>query len=160
MLKILHNCLTLQLNSSQIKEDLMMSSFKIFCIHLNMAFLILETVVRDLSEKCPYQEYFWSLFSSIRTEYLSVFCPNARKYGPEKFRIRTLFKQCMLFSLYPVYLTFTLFCSCFFYVIPRQFEMAYLVIVLFILLLSCILSIYKKKTRNCCLSRLNQLFLK
>ena len=27
------------------------------------------------------------------TEYLSVFNPNARKYGPEKLRIRTLFTQ-------------------------------------------------------------------
>ena len=25
----------------------------------------------------------WSVFSRIRTEYLSVFSPNARKYGPE-----------------------------------------------------------------------------
>ena len=28
------------------------------------------------------------------TEYLSVFRPNVRKYGPEKLRIRTLFTQC------------------------------------------------------------------
>ena len=28
------------------------------------------------------------------TEYLSVFSPNVRKYGPEKLRIQTLFKQC------------------------------------------------------------------
>ena len=28
------------------------------------------------------------------TPYLSVFCPNAGKYGPKKLRIRTLFTQC------------------------------------------------------------------
>ena len=29
------------------------------------------------------------------TPYLSVFSPNARKFGPEKFRIRTLFTPCI-----------------------------------------------------------------
>ena len=28
------------------------------------------------------------------TPYLSVFSPNARKYGPEKLQIQTLFTQC------------------------------------------------------------------
>ena len=36
-----------------------------------------------LREKCLYSEYFWSVFSRIRTE-----------YEPEKLRIRTLFAQC------------------------------------------------------------------
>ena len=27
------------------------------------------------------RSYFWSVFSCIRTEYLSVFSPNAEKYG-------------------------------------------------------------------------------
>ena len=39
-----------------------------------------------LREKCPCSELFWSVFSSIRNEYreyLSVFSPNAGKYGPE-----------------------------------------------------------------------------
>ena len=35
-----------------------------------------------LHEKCPYFEFFWSVFSRIRTEY--VFRPNAGKCGPEK----------------------------------------------------------------------------
>ena len=30
------------------------------------------------------------------TLYLSVFSPNAGKYGPEKLRIRILFTQCVL----------------------------------------------------------------
>ena len=29
------------------------------------------------------RSYFWSVFSDIWTEYLSVFSPNAEKYGPE-----------------------------------------------------------------------------
>ena len=28
--------------------------------------------------------FIWSVFSRIRTEYLSVFSPNVGKYGPEK----------------------------------------------------------------------------
>ena len=47
-------------------------------------------------EKCPYLEFFWSLFFDIPGEYgdlqsnLSVFSPNAGKYGPE---IRTVFTE-------------------------------------------------------------------
>ena len=36
----------------------------------------------SLHEKCPYSEFFWSVFS-----------PNAGKYGTEKLRIRIVFKQ-------------------------------------------------------------------
>ena len=51
-----------------------------------------------LSEKCPYSELFWSIFSCIRTEwrdteYLFEFSPNAGKYTPKKLRIRTLLTQ-------------------------------------------------------------------
>ena len=43
-----------------------------------------ETLYNEdpLLEKCPYSEFFWSIFSRIRTE-----------YGPEKRRIWTLFTQ-------------------------------------------------------------------
>ena len=37
-----------------------------------------------LCEKCPNTEFFWSVFSHIRTEFGSVFIPYAGKYGPEK----------------------------------------------------------------------------
>ena len=40
------------------------------------------TVIKAWREKCPYSEFFWSVFS-----------PNEGKYGPEKLRIRTLFTQ-------------------------------------------------------------------
>ena len=52
-----------------------------------------------LHEKFPYLEFFWSIFSRIRTEYgeiiqyLPVFSLNAGKYAPEKLRIWTLFTQ-------------------------------------------------------------------
>ena len=51
-----------------------------------------------LHEKCLYLEFFWSVFPVFwqNTEnaiYLSVFIPNAGKYGPEKLRIPTLFTQ-------------------------------------------------------------------
>ena len=39
-----------------------------------------------LREKCFYSEFFWSVFSRIWAE-----------YGPEKFRIRTLFMQCSIY---------------------------------------------------------------
>ena len=60
----------------------------------------------SLREKCPYSEFFWSVFSLIRTEYgeirsTNVFefvriSTNAGKYGPEKLKIWTLFTQCSL----------------------------------------------------------------
>ena len=36
-----------------------------------------------LRKKCPYSEFFWSVFS-----------PNAGKYRPEKLRTQKLFTQC------------------------------------------------------------------
>ena len=39
------------------------------------------------------------------TEYLSVFNPNAGKYGPEKLQIRTLFTQCTSYSRRKCYQT-------------------------------------------------------
>ena len=42
---------------------------------------------RTLRKKCPYSELFWSVFP------LTVFSLNAAKYGPELFRIPTLFTQ-------------------------------------------------------------------
>ena len=60
-----------------------------------------------LREKCPYSEFFCSVFSRIRTAYgdtpyllrkdtpyLFVFSPNEGKYGPEKLRIPALLMQC------------------------------------------------------------------
>ena len=48
-----------------------------------------QNSIQPLREKCPYSEWLWSVFFRIRTEYerylvfLSVFSPNAGKYGPE-----------------------------------------------------------------------------
>ena len=47
---------------------------------LKFCYTLLFMKDRPLSEKCPYLELFWSVFSRIRTE-----------YGPEQLRIRTLF---------------------------------------------------------------------
>ena len=57
-----------------------------------------KTLTLTLLKKFRYSEFFWSVFSRIRTEYgeigyLSVLSPNARKYGPQKLRTRTLFTQ-------------------------------------------------------------------
>ena len=54
-----------------------------------------------LHKKCPYSEFFWSVFCRIQTQYgemLSisiVFSANAGKHGTEKLRIRTLSRQCL-----------------------------------------------------------------
>ena len=49
----------------------------------------------SLSDKYPYSEFFWSLFSKIWTEYLYIFSPNIGKYSPEKLQILTLFMHCL-----------------------------------------------------------------
>ena len=59
-----------------------------------------------MREKCPYLEFFWFVFSCFRSEYLylSVFSPNAGKYGPEKLQIGTLFPQWdFAFASYPIF---------------------------------------------------------
>ena len=50
-----------------------------------------------LREKCPYSEFFWSVFS-----------PNAGKYGPEKLWTQTLFTQCCVYWGFPVFQSFHL----------------------------------------------------
>ena len=63
-----------------------------------------------LLKKCQYSEIFRSVSSPhsdcIRRdmEYLSVFSPNAGKYGPEKLRIWTVFTQCAAFWGVPLIL--------------------------------------------------------
>ena len=52
------------------------------CVSWEIKIAVLQ---KSTSEKCSYSESFWSVFS-----------PNAGKYGPEKFRIRTFFTQCVL----------------------------------------------------------------
>ena len=62
----------------------------------------LMTTIKYLKrEKCPIWSFFRYVFSCLylqwiwrNTEYLSVFCPNAGKYRPEKLRRWTLFTQC------------------------------------------------------------------
>ena len=56
---------------------------------LNVAITDKKEKTITLHEKCPYSEFFWSVFS-----------PNMGKYGPEKLRIRTLFTQCKLDKSY------------------------------------------------------------
>ena len=65
-----------------------------------MRFVYLFVGVRPLAlrEKCPITEFFWSVFSRIRTEYgdlRSKFCPNVGKYGPEKIPYLDSFTQYM-----------------------------------------------------------------
>ena len=46
-----------------------------------------------LREKCLYSEFFWSIFSYIRTEYGEIFSPNLEKYWPEKLGKRSVQKN-------------------------------------------------------------------
>ena len=58
-----------------------------------------------LRKKCPYLEFFWSVFSRIWTK----FSPNAGKYGPKKLRIRTLFTQYKVVKIYEMRERFLVF---------------------------------------------------
>ena len=47
----------------------------------------------------PHSDWIRSISPySVNTEYISVFSPNAGKYGPEKLRIRTLFTQFQIWA--------------------------------------------------------------
>ena len=71
-----------------------------------------DTSYYSLRKKCLYSEFFWSVFSRIRTEHgeirsISPYSVQMReKYRPEKLRIQTLFYAVILFLLF----IFSLFC--------------------------------------------------
>ena len=75
-------------------------SFHEFIDHLKEKQYTFHSLITEptLREKCPYSDFFWSVFFRILTDtnarYLSIFSPNTGKYGPEKLRIRTFFTQC------------------------------------------------------------------
>ena len=60
---------------------LLLFIISLFFVHPSLEILLLICFISVLPSKC-------------RCVYLSVSSPNARKYGPEKLRIRTLFTQC------------------------------------------------------------------
>ena len=61
----------------------------------------LHYIPLTLREKCPYLEFFWSVFCHIWTEYVSLRIQSkCGKYWPEEFRIQTLFTQCESFKKY------------------------------------------------------------
>ena len=39
-----------------------------------------------MREKCPYLEFFWSVFSRIRTSFLSVFSPNVANTDQKNYK--------------------------------------------------------------------------
>ena len=54
------------------------------------------SIYESLGESCPYLEFFWPTLSCIWPDYGEIL---ERKDGPEKLRIRTLFKQWVIPSL-------------------------------------------------------------
>ena len=90
----------------------------------------IEWLVQSLHEKCPYSEFFWSLFSRIWTEYGKIRSPNAEKYGPEKLQIRTLFTQWMCFLKFSkaphqvLYFSKLLLMTFFLFLKNRKFEIS------------------------------------
>ena len=50
--------------------------------------LYMPSLASTRREKCLYLEFFWSVIFGL------YFSSNEGKYGAEKLRIRTLFKQC------------------------------------------------------------------
>ena len=70
------------------------------------------------------REFFWSIFSQIRTEYEIqsefTFSPNVGNYGPKKVRIWTLFTQwCYIVSLYGKIVLRESLCSGIFYTVCK-----------------------------------------
>ena len=65
----------------------------------------LSFISHTLREKCPYSEFFWSVFSRIRTEYGEILRTSAysvqmwENTDQKKLRIWTLFTQCSLLVL-------------------------------------------------------------
>ena len=78
----------------------------IYCSYTLCILFYSETKINlSLREKCPNTDFFlvriFPCLDWIRTDtsYLSVFSPNARKYGPEKLCIWTPFTQSILLAL-------------------------------------------------------------
>ena len=82
---------TLGRKRSRCQKRFISKNWESFSHFINFYYLILR-------KKCPYSEFFWSVFSRIWTE----FSPNVGKYGPEKLQIRALFTQC--YRLHPNYI--------------------------------------------------------
>ena len=63
----------------------------------------------SLREKCPMQNYFWSVFSRSRTEYGEILSPNTGKYGPEITPHLDTFHSVHLMATYILILMFACF---------------------------------------------------
>ena len=97
-----------------IQQDIAFIFFLLINILLLLVFyLLLLLVTSSLRGKCPYSEFFWSLFSCIWT-----------KYGPEKLGIRTLFTQCLLLSYFISLLSrYVLLLNCYISLRTRYFSL-------------------------------------
>ena len=63
----------------------------------------------SLCKKCPYSEFFWSVFCYIRTEYrVWIISHNAEKDGQEILQILSLFTQSFLTSFIQIKLSYHL----------------------------------------------------
>ena len=77
-------------------------------INISIKFSIFELVWIELNwtvrERYPYLGFSGPHFLALglNTGYLSVFSPNARKYGPEKLGIQTLFTQWNWITLFHI----------------------------------------------------------
>ena len=98
--KFLNSCI-FEKKKKKCPQNLYMGSFCIYvlvCSVTSYCFYYLA-----LREKCPPSEFFWFLFSRIRTEYweilrISLYPVWMRENTDQKkLRIWTLFKQCCLF---------------------------------------------------------------
>ena len=70
------------------KEDYLQPTMREVPTNINLTPSVHEILERSLREKCPYSQFFWSVFSRIRAE--SVLSANTGKYGPEKLQIHGL----------------------------------------------------------------------
>ena len=81
-------------------------------LHINLVLLSLAKNICfpsklhvTLRKNCPNSEFFWFVFSCIRTEYRDLFCtslcsvPIHENADHKTLRIRSLFTQCTLFKM-------------------------------------------------------------
>ena len=77
----------------------MFIELKLHCVATNFGNVTTNTKKKFFSLHIAWKASVFSIFPHSLwmrryTPCLSVFSPNAGKYGPEKLRIRTIFKQC------------------------------------------------------------------
>ena len=71
-------------------------TFNQFKYFISLDLYVVPHCVKTVRVRSFSSSYFPAFGLNTERHYLSVFSPNAGKYGPEKLRTRTLFTHCLL----------------------------------------------------------------